>query len=147
MMLKTRNTVVVAVFATAALALSACAAEGEGTSSAGSEETAASMTEGTLRVAMGSPGEAQIAVWDEVAAAYEAANPGMTVQTCSPDATPPMFTLNGLALVCVSAMTVDMQQMFLNTSMVACSQVSGLTQHSPQVRLMASTSWCPTKLM
>jgi raffinose/stachyose/melibiose transport system substrate-binding protein len=79
MMLKKRNTALVAVFATAALALSACAADGESTSSAGGDETAASMTEGTLRVAMGSPGEAQIAVWDEVAAAYEAANPGMTV--------------------------------------------------------------------
>lgn len=80
MMLKTRNTAVVAVFATAALALSGCAAESDSSSSAGGEETTASVTEGTLRVAMGSPGEAQIAVWDEVAAAYEAANPGMTVE-------------------------------------------------------------------
>jgi raffinose/stachyose/melibiose transport system substrate-binding protein len=40
---------------------------------AGSEEF-------TLRVAMGSPGEAQIAVWEAAGAAFEEANPGITVE-------------------------------------------------------------------
>jgi|TARA_B110000114_G_scaffold185540_1_gene233044 raffinose/stachyose/melibiose transport system substrate-binding protein len=77
---KKRNNVAVAIFAIAALALSACAAVGDDSSSSGGEETTATMKNGTLRFAMGSPGEAQIAVWDEVAAAYELANPGMTVE-------------------------------------------------------------------
>jgi len=33
-----------------------------------------------LRIAMGSPGEAQIRVWDDVAAQFEAANPDVTVE-------------------------------------------------------------------
>ena len=34
----------------------------------------------TLRVAMGSPGAAAIAVWDDIAAQFEAANPGVDVE-------------------------------------------------------------------
>jgi raffinose/stachyose/melibiose transport system substrate-binding protein len=36
--------------------------------------------DGVLRIAMGSPGEAQIAVWDDVAAQYMAANPDTKVE-------------------------------------------------------------------
>jgi raffinose/stachyose/melibiose transport system substrate-binding protein len=41
--------------------------------------TGASAQDQTLRVAMGSPGETAIAVWDDVKAQYEAAHPGWTV--------------------------------------------------------------------
>ena len=40
----------------------------------------ASAQDQTLRVAMGSPGEAGIAVWDGIKAQYEAAHPGWTVE-------------------------------------------------------------------
>jgi raffinose/stachyose/melibiose transport system substrate-binding protein len=40
----------------------------------------ASAQDQTLRVAMGSPGEAAIAVWDGIKAQYEAAHPGWTVE-------------------------------------------------------------------
>lgn len=78
MMRKARNTATIAFAAVAALTLGACAAESEPSDSAG--PTTAATEEATLRVAMGSPGEAQIAVWDEVAAQFEAANPGVTVE-------------------------------------------------------------------
>ncbi len=37
-------------------------------------------SDNVLRIAMGSPGEAQIRVWDDVAAQFEAANPGTKVE-------------------------------------------------------------------
>lgn len=80
MMRKARYSAI-AIAATAALALSACAAaETDTSSSTSSGSDDAATTEATLRVAMGSPGEAQIAVWDEVAAQFEAENPGITVE-------------------------------------------------------------------
>jgi raffinose/stachyose/melibiose transport system substrate-binding protein len=57
----------------AASILTAAAAGISGQAGAGSEEF-------TLRVAMGSPGEAQIAVWEAAGAAFEEANPGVTVE-------------------------------------------------------------------
>ena len=42
--------------------------------------TSAPASDNVLRVAMGSPGEAQIRVWDDVAKQFEAANPGTTVE-------------------------------------------------------------------
>lgn len=56
----------VAAFSAAALILTGCSDGG------GSDDV--------LRIAMGSPGEAQIRVWDDVAAQFEDANPGMTVE-------------------------------------------------------------------
>jgi raffinose/stachyose/melibiose transport system substrate-binding protein len=55
------------------LAATAVAGAAGGRAGAGSEEF-------TLRVAMGSPGEAQIAVWEAAGAAFEEANPGVTVE-------------------------------------------------------------------
>lgn len=78
MMRRARNAAAIAFAASTALALSACAAE---PAPSGSSDSSAETAEGaSLRVAMGSPGEAQIAVWDEVAAEFEAANPGITVE-------------------------------------------------------------------
>jgi len=62
------NTAVIAAFSATALILTGCAA-GDG----GSDDN-------VLRIAMGSPGEAQIRVWDDVAAQFEAANPDVTVE-------------------------------------------------------------------
>ena len=42
--------------------------------------TSAPASDNVLRIAMGSPGEAQIRVWDDVAKQFEAANPGMKVE-------------------------------------------------------------------
>jgi raffinose/stachyose/melibiose transport system substrate-binding protein len=42
--------------------------------------TSAPASDNVLRIAMGSPGEAQIRVWDDVAKQFEAANPGTTVE-------------------------------------------------------------------
>jgi raffinose/stachyose/melibiose transport system substrate-binding protein len=42
--------------------------------------TAAPIGDGVLRIALSSPGEAQIAVWDDVAAQFEAAHPGVKVE-------------------------------------------------------------------
>ena len=42
--------------------------------------TSAPTSDNVLRIAMGSPGEAQIRVWDDVGKQFEAANPGMTVE-------------------------------------------------------------------
>jgi raffinose/stachyose/melibiose transport system substrate-binding protein len=42
--------------------------------------TSAPTSDNVLRIAMGSPGEAQIRVWDDVAKQFEAANPGTTVE-------------------------------------------------------------------
>jgi raffinose/stachyose/melibiose transport system substrate-binding protein len=42
--------------------------------------TAAPSNDHVLRIAMGSPGEAQIRVWDDVGKQFEAANPGTTVE-------------------------------------------------------------------
>jgi len=58
----------VAALSASALVLTGCSA-GEG----GSDDN-------VLRIAMGSPGEAQIRVWDDVAAQFEAANPDITVE-------------------------------------------------------------------
>jgi raffinose/stachyose/melibiose transport system substrate-binding protein len=46
----------------------------------GSTMSGALAQDQTLRVAMGSPGEAAIRVWDDVKAQYEAAHPGWTVE-------------------------------------------------------------------
>lgn len=54
-----------AIIAIASLALSACAPAGD---------------DKVIRVAMGSPGEAQIRVWDDIAVQFEEANPGYTVE-------------------------------------------------------------------
>lgn len=58
----------VAALSATALILTGCSAGG------------GSSDENVLRVAMGSPGEAQIRVWDDVAAQFEAANPDVTVE-------------------------------------------------------------------
>jgi raffinose/stachyose/melibiose transport system substrate-binding protein len=47
---------------------------------AGAHAGASSEEEFTLRVAMGSPGEAQIAVWEAAGAAFEESHPGVTVE-------------------------------------------------------------------
>ena len=63
---------------TLAMVLSACAESGTGTTDTA---VAGEATEPvTLRVAMGSPGEAQIAVWEAAKAAFEEANPNVTVE-------------------------------------------------------------------
>jgi len=54
-----------AALAVASLVLTACAPAGD---------------DKTIRIAMGSPGEAQIRVWDDVAAQFEEKNPGYTVE-------------------------------------------------------------------
>ncbi|MBH0008050.1 ABC transporter substrate-binding protein [Salinibacterium sp. SWN1162] len=66
----TRKTTLAAVAALSATALilTGCSAGGEGSD------------DNVLRIAMGSPGEAQIRVWDDVAAQFEAANPDVTVE-------------------------------------------------------------------
>ncbi|WP_010204479.1 ABC transporter substrate-binding protein [Salinibacterium sp. PAMC 21357] len=58
----------VAALSATALILTGCSAGG------------GSSDDNVLRVAMGSPGEAQIRVWDDVAAQFEAANPDVTVE-------------------------------------------------------------------
>ncbi|QAV70624.1 sugar ABC transporter substrate-binding protein [Salinibacterium sp. UTAS2018] len=58
----------VAALSATALILTGCSAGGEGSD------------DNVLRIAMGSPGEAQIRVWDDVAAQFEAANPDVTVE-------------------------------------------------------------------
>lgn len=55
-----------------ALTLAACGGGGGGTGTTTSDNV--------LRIAMGSPGEAQIAVWEEIGAAFEAAHEGVTVE-------------------------------------------------------------------
>jgi len=62
------TTAAVAALSATALILTGCTAGG-----GGSDDT-------VLRIAMGSPGEAQIRVWDDVAAQFEAANPDITVE-------------------------------------------------------------------
>ncbi|GAB3124382.1 ABC transporter substrate-binding protein [Glaciibacter psychrotolerans] len=57
-----------ALLSAGALALTGCSGGGSG----GSDTV--------LRIAMGSPGEAQIRVWDNVAAQFESDNPGYTVE-------------------------------------------------------------------
>lgn len=57
----------IAVLSASALILTGCSAGG------GSDDK-------VLRIAMGSPGEAQIRVWDDVAAQFEEANPDITVE-------------------------------------------------------------------
>lgn len=64
-----RTTTTIAALA-AALTMTAC---GGGGGSSGSEDR-------VLRIAMGSPGAAQIRVWDDVAAQYEEAHPDTTVE-------------------------------------------------------------------
>lgn len=59
---------VVAALSATALILTGCSAGGGGSD------------DNVLRIAMGSPGEAQIRVWDDVAAQFEAANPDVTVE-------------------------------------------------------------------
>lgn len=63
-----RTAATVAALSATALVLSGCSA-GDG----GSDDN-------VLRIAMGSPGEAQIRVWDDVAAQFEAANPELSVE-------------------------------------------------------------------
>ena len=63
-----------ALLATSALALAALTACGGGGSSTGDPE------EKVLRIAMGSPGKAQMRVWQSVADQYEAAHAGWTVE-------------------------------------------------------------------
>ncbi|GHD81540.1 carbohydrate ABC transporter substrate-binding protein (CUT1 family) [Salinibacterium amurskyense] len=58
----------VAALSASALILTGCSAGGGGSD------------DNVLRIAMGSPGEAQIRVWDDVAAQFEAANPDLTVE-------------------------------------------------------------------
>lgn len=67
--MKRGNQTRVAVAVTAALALGVVGSTG-----------AALAQDTTLRVAMGSPGDAGIRVWDDVAAQFEAANPGVDVE-------------------------------------------------------------------
>jgi raffinose/stachyose/melibiose transport system substrate-binding protein len=62
-----------------ALVLSACADDGAGSDTTTTDETTAG-EDITLRLAMGSPGEAQIAVWEATKAAFEDANPNVTVE-------------------------------------------------------------------
>jgi len=64
---KTTAAAIAALSATA-LILTGCSAGGGGSD------------DNVLRIAMGSPGEAQIRVWDDVAAQFEAANPDITVE-------------------------------------------------------------------
>jgi len=70
-MTRSRKTTITALSALSAatLALTGCAGGGGG----GSDDN-------VLRIAMGSPGEAQIRVWDQVAEQFEAAHEGMTVE-------------------------------------------------------------------
>jgi raffinose/stachyose/melibiose transport system substrate-binding protein len=67
--MKTRRIAAAAVVLTGAMALTLAGCSGGG---AGADDK-------TLRIAMGSPGEAQIAVWDSVAEEFEAANEGWKV--------------------------------------------------------------------
>ena len=64
---KTTAAAIAALSATA-LILTGCSAGGGGSD------------DNVLRIALGSPGEAQIRVWDDVAAQFEAANPDITVE-------------------------------------------------------------------
>lgn len=70
----------------AVLALVAAACGGSagddttGSTDAGTESTSGEGGATTLRIAMGSPGEAQIAVWEAAKAAFEEANPDVTVE-------------------------------------------------------------------
>ncbi len=79
-MLKIKSTAVVALAAASALVLGACASSSDTTTDTEAVTSTESVSEGTLRVAMGSPGEAQIAVWDQVAAQFEMTNPGIDVE-------------------------------------------------------------------
>lgn len=63
-----------------ALVLTACADDGAGSDTTGANDGTEAGEEVTLRVAMGSPGEAQIAVWEATKAAFEEANPNVTVE-------------------------------------------------------------------
>lgn len=77
----------IALAATLALLLTACgggddtddADDAADTATTADSDGADGGDEVTLRIAMGSPGEAQIAVWEAAAAAFEEANPGVTV--------------------------------------------------------------------
>jgi raffinose/stachyose/melibiose transport system substrate-binding protein len=53
---------------------------GTAPSSSSAAAPSASAADNILRVALSSPGEAQIRVWDDVAAQFEAANPGVDVE-------------------------------------------------------------------
>lgn len=68
MTLRVRRTA--AVLAAVTLTLTACGGNGDESSS----------DDNVLRIAMGSPGAAQIRVWDDVAAQFETANPDITVE-------------------------------------------------------------------
>ncbi len=64
-----------------ALVLAACGDDGgEGATTTEVTGGTGAGEEVTLRVAMGSPGEAQIAVWEAAGAAFEEANPGVNVE-------------------------------------------------------------------
>jgi raffinose/stachyose/melibiose transport system substrate-binding protein len=79
-MITKRSSAIIALAAASALLLGACATGSGTTTDDGATGTTDSVAEGTLRVAMGSPGEAQIAVWDQVAAQFESENPGIKVE-------------------------------------------------------------------
>jgi raffinose/stachyose/melibiose transport system substrate-binding protein len=79
-MITKKSSAIIALTAASALLLGACATSSETTTDSGSAGSTDSASEGTLRFAMGSPGEAQIAVWDQVAAQFESENPGIKVE-------------------------------------------------------------------
>ena len=64
-----------------AILVAACGEDAqETTTTAAPTTTEAAMEEVTLRVAMSSPGDVQIGVWEAVAAAFEEGNPNVTVE-------------------------------------------------------------------
>jgi len=65
---------------TIAAAVAAATALAGGAAAASTPDAPVEEGEYTLRVAMGSPGEAQIAVWEAAGEAFEAANPGASVE-------------------------------------------------------------------
>ena len=79
-MITKKRSAFIALAAASTLLLGACATSSETTTDEATSGSTENLTEGTLRVAMGSPGEAQIAVWDQVAAQFEADNAGITVE-------------------------------------------------------------------
>lgn len=84
----TRSERTIALVALTSLAAAACGGgagvpAGTGAASSASPAAAPSAEPGdnVLRIALSSPGEAQIRVWEDVAAQFEAANPDIDVQT------------------------------------------------------------------
>jgi len=79
-MITKKSSAIIALTAASALLLGACATSSETTTDDDATGTTDSVAEGTLRVAMGSPGEAQISVWDQIAAQFESENSGIKVE-------------------------------------------------------------------